>query len=78
MATKKQTLETKADQKYLAIGREAQALRKQLAVTYLASEEIIKAMRALREGIPNYAERKKQLEQQPLELERLPEKASGS
>ncbi|MEJ2044800.1 MAG: hypothetical protein P8X74_16955 [Reinekea sp.] len=33
-------------------GRNAQELRRQLAVTWLASEEIIQSMRALRQAIP--------------------------
>ena len=33
-------------------GQQALAMRKQLAVTWLAAQEIIDAMRALRAGIP--------------------------
>jgi D-hexose-6-phosphate mutarotase len=50
MATNKLTPEQQ--QRFLRAGHKALALRRQLAVTWLASEEIIRSMRALREGIP--------------------------
>lgn len=39
-------------QKFVAAGLRAKALRKELALTWLASTEIILTMRALREAIP--------------------------
>ena len=50
---KNQTLITVTDQKLIKAGLKARVLRQQLAVTYLASQEIIDAMRALRQGIPD-------------------------
>jgi hypothetical protein len=52
MPMKRNKLLTKQESQLINAGLRARALRKQLAVTWLASQEIIDAMRALRAGIP--------------------------
>lgn len=59
---------SKAEQSLLDAGNNAIDLRRQLAKTYMASSEIIVAMRALRAGIPDIRALKKQLMAQANEL----------
>jgi hypothetical protein len=48
---KPKSIEKSQAERFIRAGHEARELRKQLAVTWLASQEIIDAMRALRKGI---------------------------
>lgn len=47
--------ESNQSKKFIRAGMRARQLRKQLAVTWLASQEIIDSMKTLRAGIPNYS-----------------------
>lgn len=60
----KSTVITRSEQKLINAGMKAKALRQQLAVTYLASTEIIEAMKALRQGIPTVASIRAALEEE--------------
>ncbi len=47
--------ESNQSKKFILAGMRARQLRKQLAVAWLASQEIIDYMKALRASIPNYS-----------------------
>jgi hypothetical protein len=68
---------SKTEQQLLDAGNEAMELRRQLAKTYMASSEIIVAMRALRAGIPDIQALKKQLMTQANDMPEPSESSSG-
>ncbi len=55
--------------RFIEAGNKARELRKELAATWLASEQIIQAMRELRQAIPSAQQRKQLIDDQTLRLE---------
>ncbi|GGX60630.1 hypothetical protein [Saccharospirillum salsuginis] len=53
--------------RYLQAGLKAREMRKSLGYSYLAAEEIIRSMRALREALPKPDAKSKSLPSPPLE-----------